>query len=101
MIPVRRVDPGKLAGVEGFEPPNGGIKTRCLTAWRHPSVIVSERLRPASPRAARARAGATDSDPAPGILASAPAAAPASLVRCVHPASLRIRTTPYRSAAPV
>ena len=27
-----------LAGVEGFEPPYGGIKTRCLTAWRHPSV---------------------------------------------------------------
>ena len=26
-----------LAGVEGFEPPNGGIKTRCLTTWRHPS----------------------------------------------------------------
>src|SRR5438045_943211 len=28
----------KLAGVEGFEPPNGGIKTRCLTTWRHPSI---------------------------------------------------------------
>jgi len=27
----------ELAGVEGFEPPNGGIKTRCLTTWRHPS----------------------------------------------------------------
>src|SRR6185437_16993318 len=26
-----------MAGVEGFEPPNGGIKTRCLTTWRHPS----------------------------------------------------------------
>ncbi len=26
-----------LAGVEGFEPPYGGIKTRCLTAWRHPN----------------------------------------------------------------
>src|ERR1700722_162426 len=26
-----------VAGVEGFEPPNGGIKTRCLTTWRHPS----------------------------------------------------------------
>ena len=34
----------KLAGVEGFEPPYGGIKTRCLTAWRHPnSEINSER----------------------------------------------------------
>lgn len=29
----------KVAGVEGFEPPNGGIKTRCLTAWRHPSDV--------------------------------------------------------------
>src|SRR5579863_9704592 len=34
-----RVSPSrKLAGVEGFEPPNGGIKTRCLTTWRHPSI---------------------------------------------------------------
>src|SRR5580693_6743005 len=28
----------ELAGVEGFEPPYGGIKTRCLTAWRHPNL---------------------------------------------------------------
>ena len=28
-----------LAGVEGFEPPYGGIKTRCLTAWRHPNIL--------------------------------------------------------------
>src|SRR5258708_40140036 len=27
-----------LAGVGGFEPPNDGIKTRCLTPWRHPSI---------------------------------------------------------------
>ena len=27
----------KLAGAEGFEPPNGGIKTRCLTTWRRPN----------------------------------------------------------------
>ena len=27
-----------MAGVEGFEPPNGGIKTRCLTTWRHPNA---------------------------------------------------------------
>src|SRR4029453_822627 len=26
----------KLAGVAGFEPTYGGIKTRCLTTWRHP-----------------------------------------------------------------
>src|SRR5215469_3450653 len=32
--------PAGLAGVEGFEPPNGGIKTRCLTTWRHPSTCA-------------------------------------------------------------
>ncbi len=26
----------ELAGVEGFEPPNDGTRTRCLTTWRHP-----------------------------------------------------------------
>src|SRR5215831_7082632 len=30
----------ELAGVEGFEPPYGGIKTRCLTTWRHPSTLA-------------------------------------------------------------
>ena len=30
-----------LAGVGGFEPPNGGVRVRCLTAWLHPK---SERL---------------------------------------------------------
>ncbi len=27
----------EMAGVPGFEPGNGGIKTRCLTAWRYSS----------------------------------------------------------------
>ena len=35
----------KLAGVEGFEPPNGGIKTRCLTTWRHPNNTRTSRDR--------------------------------------------------------
>ncbi len=26
-----------MVGVEGFEPPHGGSKGLCLTAWRHPS----------------------------------------------------------------
>ena len=26
----------RLAGVEGFEPPDGGIRIHCLTAWRYP-----------------------------------------------------------------
>ena len=29
-----------LAGMEGFEPPNAGIKTRCLTTWRHPNSMT-------------------------------------------------------------
>ncbi len=28
-----------LAGMEGFEPPNDGTKTRCLTTWPHPNSI--------------------------------------------------------------
>ncbi len=27
-----------MAGVAGFEPANAGIKTPCLTAWRHPTL---------------------------------------------------------------
>lgn len=27
----------ELAGVAGFEPAHDEIKTRCLTAWRHPN----------------------------------------------------------------
>ncbi len=30
----------KLAEVAGLEPANDGIKTRCLTTWRHPSNRV-------------------------------------------------------------
>ncbi len=30
----------KMAGVLGFEPRYGEIKTRCLTAWRHPKGFV-------------------------------------------------------------
>ena len=30
-----------MAGVAGFEPTNGGIKTRCLTAWLYPNKVVS------------------------------------------------------------
>lgn len=27
------------AGIEGFEPPNAGIRIQCLTAWRYPNVF--------------------------------------------------------------
>ena len=46
-----------LAGVEGFEPPNGGIKTRCLTTWRHPKFnrvpLSSPQARTMKPRHCR------------------------------------------------
>ena len=28
-----------MAGMDGFEPPNTGIKIRGLTAWRHPNNL--------------------------------------------------------------
>ena len=28
-----------MAGAGGFGPPNGGIKTRCLAAWRRPNKM--------------------------------------------------------------
>ena len=30
----------KLAGAEGFEPPDVGTKSRCLTTWRRPNKLV-------------------------------------------------------------
>jgi len=30
-----------LAGAGGFEPPYGGIKIRCLTAWRRPNGLLA------------------------------------------------------------
>jgi DNA repair exonuclease SbcCD ATPase subunit len=35
--PLTRRKSCNLAGMEGFEPPNGGTRTRCLTTWRHPN----------------------------------------------------------------
>ena len=31
-----------MAGAGGFEPPYGGIKIRCLTAWRRPNMTKWE-----------------------------------------------------------
>ncbi len=33
-----------MAGVPGFEPGHGGIKTRCLTAWLYPNKGLILRL---------------------------------------------------------
>ena len=35
--PLTRRKSCNLAGMEGFEPPNAGTRTRCLTTWRHPN----------------------------------------------------------------
>ena len=32
----------KVAGLGGFEPPNDGVKVRCLTAWRQPNIVWIE-----------------------------------------------------------
>src|ERR1700738_4080285 len=39
--------PDCLAGAGGFEPPHGGIKIRCLAAWRSPNTVLP-RLGPAA-----------------------------------------------------
>ena len=31
-------------GVAGFEPTNGGVKVRSLTAWRHPKILFEIRF---------------------------------------------------------
>ena len=36
-----------MAGVPGFEPGNGEIKTRCLTAWRYPNFLNFNMVREA------------------------------------------------------
>ena len=35
------LDAGTLAGAEGIEPSNAGIKIRCLTTWRRPNFVVA------------------------------------------------------------
>ena len=58
-----------MAGMEGFEPSRDGAKTRCLTAWLHPSkrrdvhrpfqsLSRSFRLGPVSEKSENARAAA-------------------------------------------
>ena len=35
-----------MAGTAGFEPTDGGIKNRCLTAWRRPNFkLIAEKNR--------------------------------------------------------
>ena len=35
----------RMAGAEGFEPPNVGTKNRCLTTWPRPSVVACKKAR--------------------------------------------------------
>jgi hypothetical protein len=39
-----RLDRVRLAGAGGFEPPHGGTKIRCLTAWLRPNLLGSPGL---------------------------------------------------------
>ena len=34
-----------VSGAEGFEPPNGGTKTRSLTTWPRPTIIKYSHFR--------------------------------------------------------
>ena len=36
---LRGVSLSLMAGDEGFEPPNGGTRTHCLTTWRIPNGL--------------------------------------------------------------
>jgi len=49
-----RLDAETLAGAEGIEPSNAGIKIQCLTTWRRPNFVVAgcparTRIKPAGP----------------------------------------------------
>jgi hypothetical protein len=35
-----RINILEMAGAGGIEPPNGGIKIRCLTAWLRPNAPI-------------------------------------------------------------
>src|SRR5262249_54056628 len=39
---MRTIANGSMAGAGGFEPPHGGIKIRCLTAWLRPMLLLSQ-----------------------------------------------------------
>ena len=53
-LPLGDTPTGKLyimmAGVPGFEPGYGGIRIRCLTAWRHPKNGGYDGIRTCDPR---------------------------------------------------
>jgi integrase len=72
----------ELAGVAGFEPTYGGIKTRCLTTWRHPN--------------SGARASARYSNLARRNSSSDPARARPRVPRPPRWRSSRTRTSPCR-----
>ena len=52
-----------MAGAGGIEPPNGGIKIRCLTAWLRPNRLT----RNARGRSALARTGSDNARSIEGV----------------------------------
>jgi hypothetical protein len=86
----------KLAGVAGFEPTNGGIKTRCLTTWRHPSI--SNSINPSRPAPAATRARGRHSAPVQRNSSSDPARAPRGAPRRSRWHRARRYRNPFRLA---
>ena len=93
----------RVAGAEGFEPPNGGIKTRCLTTWRRPNnfgadsadLALNLRLRPPAVQQRRAI------QPAHNIPGPARRQArPDALAPLPRRAGRRTRRRRFRSALP-
>ena len=39
-----------MAGLAGFEPTNDGTKTRCLTTWRQPKLVIFYHKNPPNTR---------------------------------------------------
>ena len=94
----------ELAGVEGFEPPYGGIKTRCLTAWRHPNLKINrQRFAQATPlsRPPISQARASRSVRAPETLRNAGGNLPTISRPCVGSQAIKTQApVPVRRAAP-
>src|SRR6202167_2425915 len=99
------IDPyHELAGGEGFEPPYGGIKTRCLTAWRHPNLEINHqraRTAEAQPAATLSSKGESFNPRAKNASICAGASRAISTPRCIVPQSKNTQApVPVRRADP-
>ena len=83
-----------MAGAEGFEPPNGGIKTRCLTTWRRPNYTTRSWTRCDNQQRRAVQAAHNEAR------SSAQASAPGQPALRAHRAAPRTRRRRFRSALP-